>query len=184
MTSSLSLIIIRKGTTNQLLAVILFVPSPLSPCNSDRHHIDAPYDVNNSLPSHVRQHWWEIHSANGKGGWILSSSCIPAHIADSHHPPCNLTHSDRSDTRSQPVHPPPPKRTHPDTHPSHAASLPACLASHQRAQLPPPHPVEGRPISKSQGWHLASAAAARFCYSSWFILPPDCFTPMKNSGVP
>lgn len=56
MTSSLSLIIIRKATTNQLLAIIHCGASPSAPCNSGRHHIEAQYDVNNSvLPAQERK---------------------------------------------------------------------------------------------------------------------------------
>lgn len=74
------------------------------------------------------------------------------------------SHSDRSDTRTH---------THTRAHPHTVLSC-SQPASRQRAHQPPSHPVEGRPISKSQGWHLASDW---FCYSSLSIRTPRLFHP-------
>lgn len=183
MTSTLPLITIIKGTTHQLLASIQSVPSLLSPCNSGRHYM-APYDVNNALlPVHAGQHKWENYHRGKKGGLdikFLGTYCRLSPPSLKSH----SSHSDRSDTRLQPV----PQTAHTRKPSSHASIHPARQPGSQPACLPArslaAHPVEGRPVSKSQGWHLAFAAAARFCYSSVSILPPDCLTPMKNNCEP
>lgn len=131
MTSSLSQIM-RRGTTNQLLAIIQCVPSALTPCNSERHHFEASCVT------------WTIHCCQTSGGTSKKKNPLSQcsrrvnmkfpqqpwlHILHTLHPPCNLgsSHSDRSDTRSQPVHTHAYTRTHTYTHSSHAASQPACL---------------------------------------------------------